>query len=255
MGRVAIVTGAARGIGRATAWHLATHDYTLILNDLDADPLHEVVAGLPSRNHSTVVGDITEPETVERLRAAGVDHHGGVDVLVNNAAAVVPRSPFDDHTPQVVERILCVNLLAVHQCTHVIAPAMRGRPDAAIVNLSSIASTHAFRGSPGYVASKGGVSAYTRAMALDLAPSGIRVNAVAPGMIETEAWAGVDDGERRRRDRLAPLGRPGRTEEIAATIAFLASAAASYITGQVLHVDGGLSVQAYRAGDEEPFFP
>lgn len=255
MEQLAVVTGAARGIGRATAARLAADGYTIVANDLDAALLDEAVSDLPPGEHRSVAGDVAEHETLERLREVAIETRGGIDVLVNNAASVLPRAPYEAQTPEHVARILQVNLLAVHNCTYVLVDAMRSRPTAAIVNLSSIAATHAFRGNPGYVASKGGVAAYTRALALDLAPDGIRANAVAPGMIETEAWANVEVSERRRRDRLTPLGRPGQTAEVAATISFLASPAASYITGQVLRVDGGLSTQTYSADDEEPFFP
>ena len=153
------------------------------------------------------------------------------------------------------DRLMAVNARSTFLCSILAAPLLREAHDPAIVNISSIGAIRAFRGAPAYVAGKGAVEAVTRALALDLAPYGIRVNAVAPGMVRSTAWSGITESEDARRSQLIPLGRAGEPGEIAEVVAFLASERASYITGQVLGADGGLSIQAYTPADEIPLLP
>jgi NAD(P)-dependent dehydrogenase (short-subunit alcohol dehydrogenase family) len=177
---------------------------------------------------------------------------GGLDILVNNAALVTKRRWLPVVDSDYFDRILRVNIRSMYLCARAAARLLAGRGGGAIVNLSSVGAARAFRASVPYVTSKGAVEALTRALAMDLAPYNIRVNAVAPGAIATESWQGLSETAVEHRRNLAPLGREGRPEDVASAVAFLASPEASYITGQILYVDGGLSAQLYSACAEIP---
>jgi glucose 1-dehydrogenase len=239
-GRVAIVTGAARGIGLACARRLAEEGARVVLADLDADAGAAAAATIPTA--SFVAADVSRKSDAEALVARAIERGGRIDILVNNAG-VTHACAFLDLAEEDFDRVLRVNLKSMFLCGQAAARAMVARgARGAIVNLSSVNAVLAIPNQVPYVVSKGGVNQLTKVMALALAPHGIRVNGIGPGTINTEmARTAVlsDDAARRRILSRTPLGRLGEPEEIAAVAAFLASDDASYLTGQTIYPDGG----------------
>jgi NAD(P)-dependent dehydrogenase (short-subunit alcohol dehydrogenase family) len=242
-GTIALVTGAQQGIGRAIAVRLAEEGADVAVNYLDDERAADAVAreiGKTGRRAVPIRADVSRSADVERLVAEAARALGPVDVLVNNAG-VFPRSPVLELTEAEWDLVHGVNLRGAFLCAQAVARRLvaRGAPGA-IVNLASSA---AYRSSPRgvhYVASKAGVVGLTRAIALELAPYRIRVNALAPGLTDTaQPRYGHTDAELAEMARQVPLGRMGDPDDIAAAAAFLASSDARHITGQVIHVNGG----------------
>jgi NAD(P)-dependent dehydrogenase (short-subunit alcohol dehydrogenase family) len=242
-GKIVLVTGAQQGIGRATALAFAREGADVVLNYLDdphaADAAASEIRAL-GRKCLAVAADVSRSADVAELVDAAVRGLGDVDVLVNNAG-IFPRSAFLALTEAEWDRVHAVNLKGTFLCTQAFARLLvaRGAPGA-VVNLASSA---AYRSSPRgahYVASKAGVVGLTRATALELAPHGIRVNAIAPGLTDTaQPRYGHSEAELQELARAIPLGRLAQPDDIADVAVFLASDDARHMTGQVVHVNGG----------------
>jgi 3-oxoacyl-[acyl-carrier protein] reductase len=244
--RVALVTGGSRGIGRAIAAALAASGHRVALTyrergeDAQAVVAHIVESGGEAR---AVRADVAK----ERDRAALLEEvskaFGPIDVLVNNAGTHLPGVKFADVPASEWQRVLDVNLSGPFYLTQAVLPQMRARKRGCIVNISSNVTLRVPAGAGVYTVSKVGLEAFTRILAKEEGPNGIRVNAVAPGPIRTDMLAeSLDLMGPERADafiKSVPLGRRGEPEEIAAMVAFLASDAASYVTAQVIYVNGG----------------
>jgi glucose 1-dehydrogenase len=258
--RIAIVTGAAQGIGRACAIRLAQEGAKVVVADVNDDDGKKVVAAIQKSGGAAqfVDCDISEKLDVHNLIAKTLEVHGRIDVLVNNAG-VVDDVPFLDLTEDEYDRVLRTNLKGAFLAGQAVARQMvkQGHGDkggaGAIVNMSSINAVFALPDHVAYSISKGGLAQLTKAMAIALAPHGVRVNAVGPGTIETPLLAGVVKDEAFRKKVLSrtPLGRIGQPEEIAAIVAWLASDQASYVTGTTVYADGGRMPLNYVMPDSE----
>jgi NAD(P)-dependent dehydrogenase (short-subunit alcohol dehydrogenase family) len=271
-GRVAIVTGTSRGIGVGIAEFLARQGMKLVTTARSAEDGEAVAARLRAAGADChfLAADLSTCEGAQQVFDAAIARHGRIHLLVNNAANL-RSAPFQDLTEEKYQKSFEANMRMVYGLSSRVARHMgqapldqaQGRGGGSIINISSVGGLRAHRGSAGYDASKGAMDALTRSMAVDLAPLGIRVNAVAPGMTDTWAYYPRREehmhkhppemrekwmAEWRDKQKGIPLGRAGTPEDMAAAVAFLASDAASYITGQILYVDGGLTTQLTPPG-------
>lgn len=242
-GRVAIVTGAGQGIGRAIALAAAGEGMRVTVNDINPETAGETARQIRDAGGQAVAhaGDISVKVDVERMVATTLDHWGRVDLLVNNAG-IEPSASILEMDEDTWDRVMAVNLKGVFLCTQAVGRVMSEQGGGVIVNISSIAGKAiplAHRSA--YAASKAGIVGFTKEAAREFAPYGIRVNAICPGVIETPMTAAArqDPEIMARWTREIPLQRLGKPREVAALVLFLASDEASYITGQAYHVDGG----------------
>ena len=240
-GRVVLVTGAASGIGAAAAERFVREGARVMLGDRDEERGRSLARELGVDAGFTPV-DVREREQVEALVAATLDRFSRLDVLVNNAG-IGGYGKTPDLDPEIWREILEVDLSSVFYGCRAAIPALREVGGGAIVNTASISGLAADYGLGAYNAAKGGVVNYTRSLAIDHAREGIRVNAVCPGPIDTPLAGPLIRHERvsEAYAELIPMGRVGRSEEVAAAIAFLASDDAAYLTGAMLAVDGGVT--------------
>jgi NAD(P)-dependent dehydrogenase (short-subunit alcohol dehydrogenase family) len=246
-GSVAIVTGGAGGIGAAVARHLAARGRRVVLADRDRDALTATADAMTTRGAAVtpVAGDAGDTAAVAELFAVAA-RKGRLDVLVN-AAGVAHGPDAERHFLETDaghwDRIIAANLRSVYLCSRAAAEPMTAVGGGVIVNLSSGGAVQAHRHRVAYDATKGAIEAATRALALDLAPWNIRVNAVAPGAIAVPNRSAIGPAGRDPAPDLIPLGRLGAPGDVAAAVGFLVSEEAAYITGAVLTVDGGLTAQ------------
>ena len=239
--RTALVTGASRGIGAAVARALDQAGARVVLVARDRARLEQVAAGLVN-DPVVLETDLAHPEAPAALAAEALNAVGAVDILINNAA-VAHRASVLDLTPALIDRLLAVNVRAPLLLIAALAPGMIDHGGGAIVNLSSVSGVVGTPRRASYAATKGAIDAATRSLAAELGPAGIRVNAVAPGVVDTDLWAKnkAIPGVVEQIEAQTPLRRWSVPGDIADVVVFLASDAARFITGETLCVDGGMA--------------
>jgi len=250
--KVAIVTGASSGIGRAACLKLAADGMAILAVGRNGDALRkvcdEVVAGGGESDH--VSADVTAADAPGQIIEAAIKRWGGVDALVN-AAGIIASGTVADTTDDAFDTMMDINVRASFRLLRAAVPALSER-QGAVVNVSSVAGRRSFPGVLAYCVSKAAVDQLTRCAALDLAPQGVRVNAVNPGVVVTNLHrrGGMDEARYaaflEHSKSTHPLGRPGTTDEVADLIAFLVSPASSWITGETIAIDGGRHLTCLR---------
>jgi len=245
-GKTAVVTGASRGLGAAIAQTLADYGARVIMLARSEEALKDIAANLPN-NPVVIAADLSKPDSADRAAKAILDIGGDIDILVNNAGVGVVED-MEKLTAEGLDFTFNVNVRNLILLTRQLTPELiktRGN----IVNISSVSSFSGGLGQIAYAASKGAINSFTRNASIDLGRSGVRVNAVAPGVIDDGMWktafeSGVDrEKTMKKMRRLLPLeGRWGSAQNVADAVAWLASSKAGYVTGQVIRVDGGMIV-------------
>ncbi len=242
--RIAIVTGASRGIGRSIAFELAQRGATIVVNYKESsDAAEDVVSTIRSSGGTaeSFQSDVSDFKQAQNLIKFSLDTYDGLDILVNNAGItrdkLIMMMSEDDW-----DVVLDTNLKSAFNCSKPAVRYMMRKRFGRIINITSIAGQMGNPGQTNYSASKAGQIGFTKALAREVATRNITVNGVAAGYIETDIWTGVPDEARDAILAMIPMGRKGETQEIADAVAFLASDQASYITGQIIGIDGGITM-------------
>ena len=244
-GKVALVTGASSGIGRATAEALAANGARVVINfhrnEAGAEAACSEITGAGGRA-MVVQGDVTRASDVQSLVEQTINEFGAIDILVNNAGSLVERMKILELTEERWDEVIDLNLKSAFLCSKAVAGSMMERQTGAIVNISSIAGRNGGAlGSIHYSAAKGGLITFTKGLAKELAPFGVRVNAVSPGVIDTPYHEQFSSPEMMKTYAgMIPLGRVGTPAEVANVICFLASDAAGYLAGETIEINGGM---------------
>lgn len=241
---VAIVTGASKGIGRACALRLAKDGFTVVVNysrsdDAAQSTLDEIKAA--GGDGMLYKADVSDPAAVKKMMRDVDKTYGGIDVLVNNAG-IVKDEYLLMMSAETLDRCFELNVQGYFHCAQAAALKMFKKKKGVIVNMSSVSGSFALAGQCVYSATKGAVNSFTRTAAKELAPYGIRVNAVAPGFVATEMIDAIPEEKKAEYLKAVPMQRFARPEEVADAVAFLASDKSAYMTGQILTLDGGLSL-------------
>ncbi|ASK66137.1 2-hydroxycyclohexanecarboxyl-CoA dehydrogenase [Brachybacterium avium] len=242
-GRICLVTGAASGIGRGIATKLTAEGATVVVADLDEEAARSTAAELGGHSLAVHV-DIADRESVDAMTAQVTDHFGRIDVLVNNAGWD-KVGPFLEQDPAIWDRIIGINLYGTLHCCQSVVRVMTEQGHGTVVNIASDAARVGSSGEAVYSACKGGIVAFTKTLARESARAGITANAVCPGPADTPLFATISEENPKLRaslERAIPLRRLAQPEDLAHAVAFLASPASHYITGQTLSVSGGLTM-------------
>ena len=247
--KVAVITGAASGIGLEAAKAFAHKGAAVVMSDVDEDRLKESVKVVNMINEKTlsIKADVSMEEEVKQLIRFTVEAFGGLDIACNNAGVGGELNPTADYSVEEWDRVININLRGQWLCMKYQIPEMLKRESGSIVNVSSILGKVGFANAPAYVAAKHGLVGLTKSAALEYSAKGVRVNAVAPAFIETpmleRAGLTTDPDAKQELVNMHPIGRLGQPEEVAHAIVWLASDEASFVTGHTLLVDGGYIVQ------------
>jgi 3-oxoacyl-[acyl-carrier protein] reductase len=246
--KIALITGAGSGIGKATAMALAEAGAAVAINyhrnEAGAEDAKQKITAAGGRA-ITVQADVTRSSDVRRLVEETVAAFGPIDILVNNAGSLVQRLRLLELTEERWDEVISLNLKSAFLCAQAVAASMIERKSGVIINVASIAGRNGGAlGSIHYSTAKGGMITMTKGMAKELAPSGVRVNAVSPGVIDTPFHEQFSTPEAMKNfTNVIPLGRVGKSEEVARTILFLASEASSYLVGETIEVNGGMLME------------